>query len=136
MSALPRIHRTRPVRREPHGRRGVASVLWIRLVLGWFLLSLGAAIASPVVHPQAFELICSGTGTAKVVVQTDDGAREMGAAHLDCPLCLPAGAPPPLPAVALPPVLPLARAVQAVPAAVPGAAAALPPPARAPPNFL
>ena len=40
----------------------------IRLVLVWFVLSLGAAIASPLVNPQAAELICTGTGVMKLMV--------------------------------------------------------------------
>ena len=108
----------------------------IRFVLLWFVLSLGVAVASPIVHPQAFELVCSSAGVAKAVVQTDEGAQEIGASHLDCPLCMPVGAPPPPPVVVLPPVLPLAHAVQPIPAAILAAATALPPPARGPPSLL
>jgi hypothetical protein len=102
----------------------------------WFVLSLGVAAASPVVHPQAVELVCSSAGAVKVIVQTDDGAREMGASHLDCPLCAATGAPPSTPVVALPAVVPLAHAVQPIEAARIAAATASPPPARAPPFFL
>jgi len=105
-------------------------------VLMWFVLSLGVAVASPVVHPQAVELVCSASGAVKVVVQTDDGAQEMGASHLDCPLCVLTGAPPPTAAVALPAVQPLALAVQSIPAARIAAATAAPLPARGPPRFL
>jgi hypothetical protein len=104
-----------------------------RLVLLWFVLSLGAAVASPVVNPQAVELVCSSAGAVKVVVQTDDGAQELGTSHMDCPLCMLTGAPPPTPAVALPSPLPLAHAVQPIPAARIAAATAAPLPARGPP---
>ena len=107
-----------------------------RLVLAWFAMSLGVAIASPIVAPQAMELVCSAAGAVKVVVQTDDGAQDLGSMHMDCPLCMLAGAQPPLPMVAtiaLP--LPLGRAVQSIPAARIAAATAAPPPARAPPAF-
>eukprot|EP01035_Chromulina_nebulosa_P038277 gene38277-51697_t len=57
-----------------------------RWVLLWFVLSLGVAVASPLVHPQSMELVCSGAGPIKVVVHTEDGARELGASHMDCPL--------------------------------------------------
>ena len=50
--------------------------LW---VLAWFVASMGVAIAPPLVPPQAFEVICSGAGTIKLLVQTDDGTVEMGA---------------------------------------------------------
>ena len=108
----------------------------VSFVLMWFVLSLGVAVASPVVHPQAMELVCSASGAVKVIVQTDDGVQEMGASHLDCPLCVLAGAPPPAPAVALPTVQPLALAVQSIPAARIAAATAAPLPARGPPRFL
>jgi hypothetical protein len=104
-----------------------------RLVLLWFVLSLGAAVASPVVNPQAVELVCSSTGAVKMVVQTDDGAQELGVSPMDCPLCMLTGAPPPTPAVALPSPLPLAHAVQPIPAARIAAATAAPLPARGPP---
>ena len=66
--------------------------LW---VLAWFVASMGVAIASPLVHPQAFEVICSGTGAIKLLVQTDNGTVEMGAMGMDCPLCFTPSAPPP-----------------------------------------
>ena len=39
--------------------------LW---VLAWFVASMGMAIASPLVNPQSFEVICSGTGAIKLLV--------------------------------------------------------------------
>ncbi|APW45910.1 DUF2946 family protein [Rhodoferax antarcticus] len=65
---------------------------WVAL---WFVLSLGAAVASPLINPQAMSLICSSAGAMKVIVQTDDGAVELGSRGLDCPLCANLGAPPP-----------------------------------------
>lgn len=65
---------------------------WVAL---WFVLSLGAAVASPLINPQAMSLICSGAGVMKVIVQTDDGAVELGSHGLDCPLCANLAAPPP-----------------------------------------
>ncbi len=107
-----------------------------RLVLLWFVLSIGAAVASPLVNPQALELVCSSVGEVKVIVQTDDGGEELGAAHMDCPLCIPSGDAPPPAMVALPPaVLALGRAVQPIPAARIAAATGAPLPARGPPLF-
>lgn len=68
--------------------------LTARLVLVWFALSLGVAIASPIVKPKVMELICSGTGIMKLIVQTDDGATELASHTLDCPLCANLSAPP------------------------------------------
>ena len=107
-----------------------------RLVLAWFVLSLGVAIASPIVTPQATVLVCSTVGAVKVLVQNDDGSQDLGSMHIDCPLCMLAGALPPLPVastIAAP--LPLGRAVQSIPAARIALATAAPPPARAPPIF-
>lgn len=77
-----------------------------RLVLAWFALSLGAAIASPMVSPKATLLVCSGA-SMKVLVQDASGeVTEMGHNALDCPLCAVMNAPPPTPvAVIAPPPL-------------------------------
>ena len=49
-----------------------------RLVLAWFVLSLGVAVASPLVHPQDTLLVCTGAGAMKVLVTADDGStREL-----------------------------------------------------------
>lgn len=62
--------------------------LLARLVLVWFVLALGAAVASPLVKSQPMELVCSSVGSVKLV-QLDgadgDAARPQA---LDCPLCL------------------------------------------------
>ena len=103
-------------------------------VLAWFVLSLGVAVASPVVQPKTMQLVCTSAGAVKVVVQTSDGAQEMGVGHMDCPLCALTGAPPPAtPVVKLPSLQPLGLAVQPIPAARIAAATAVPPPARGPP---
>ena len=113
-------------------RRTFAALrLW---VLAWFVASMGVAIASPLVHPQSFEVICSGTGAIKLLVQTDDGTVEMGAMGMDCPLCSTASAPPPTPVAAVLPSHPLAHALQPVEAARIAAATAAPLPARGPPS--
>ncbi|MFT3815271.1 MAG: hypothetical protein QM740_18150 [Acidovorax sp.] len=105
-----------------------------RAVLLWFALSLGAAIASPVIHPQVMDLVCSSAGAVKVIVKTADGAQELGASHLDCPLCALTGAPPP---VALSTQLsqpqPLGHVLRPIPAARIAAATAAPLPPRGPP---
>jgi hypothetical protein len=105
-----------------------------RFVLVWFALSLGVAIASPLVKPQAMELICSGAGAMKLVIQTDDGGQEGTGLTLDCPLCAASSAPPP-PAALLTaePAQPLAYVLQSIPAARIAALTAAPLPARGPP---
>lgn len=107
--------------------------LW---VLAWFMVSLGVAIASPLVHPQPIEVACSSAGTIKLLVQTDEGMVEMGTMGMDCPLCVLAGAPPMAKPQLPPPTCPLARALRPVEAARIAAATAAPPPARGPPTLL
>ncbi len=122
----------------PHLHRFRLMVLGFlgRAVLAWFALSLGVAVASPMVNPQAMELVCSSTGVVKVIVKTDDGAQEMGSTHLDCPMCMPLIAPPPLASAgAVPPPSPLSHALRPIVAARIAAATAAPLPARGPPSL-
>lgn len=106
-----------------------------RLVLAWFMASLLVAGASPLVNPQSMELVCSASGAIKVIVQGDDGPTEMGAAAMDCPLCMLSGPSPATAQITLPTPLPLGRALQSIPAARIAAATASPLPARGPPTF-
>lgn len=115
-------------------RTSLALRTW---VLAWFMASLGLAIASPIVHPQSFQLVCSASGAIMLMLQSDDGALEaMGASGMDCPLCVPGGAPPSAPAAAVTPPHPLAHALQPMEAARIAALTAAPPPARGPPSLL
>lgn len=107
-------------------------------VLAWFALSMGTAIASPFVHPQSVQLVCSASGDVKVVIGGggDDGAQSAGGHTPDCPLCVHSGgaAPPPC-AHALPLVQPLAHALEPLAAAHIAARTAAPLPARGPPQY-
>ena len=111
--------------------------LLARLVLVWFVCALGVAVASPMVHPQAMEMVCSSGGAVRLLIKTDNGVQEMGAHSLDCPLCLVGGAPPqqaaPMPAA---PVQPLAYVLRSIPAARLAARTAAPLPARGPPTLF
>ncbi|MDB5753380.1 MAG: hypothetical protein JWP65_3801 [Ramlibacter sp.] len=96
-----------------------------RLVLAWFVLAMGMAIASPMAQPGALDLVCAGGGL-KLVQQGDDGQAPLSMG-LDCPLCGQTSAPPPAaPALA---VLPVRHAD----AATPTFRAPLPPVLRLPP---
>lgn len=108
-----------------------------RLVLVALLCSLGVAMAAPLVAPKAVQLVCSGSGVQVVPADGADGTPVAGRATLDCPLCLPLGAPPPsLVAERRPPLAPaLLPATDRGPAPltrdhVPGQPRA-PPPSRA-----
>lgn len=106
----------------------------VRWVLLWFALSIGVAVASPVVHPQTMELVCASAGSIKAIVHTDDGVQELGAGHMDCPLCVLSGAPPAVPpALSLPVLMPLAHAGRPMPFAHVATTTAAPMPARGPP---
>lgn len=108
--------------------------LLARFVLVWFVLSMGVAIASPLVQPKGMQLICSAAGA--ITVQFDQGgggASGSQANTLDCPLCAAAGAPPPQVALQVLPPMGLAYALQ-MPADPQGAyRSAAPFPPRGPP---
>ena len=110
--------------------------LLTRFVLVWFALSIGVAIASPLVKPQASLLICTGMGMMKIQVQGDDGSPDLTPKTLDCPFCAASCAPPPMATLAPEPVSPLAYVLQSIPSAHIAALTAAPPPARGPPQFL
>src|SRR4051812_32294330 len=72
-----------------------ASVL-ARIVLAWFALAIGAAVASPLVKPVGMDLVGTGGGALKIVVKAEGGdTGKTTSATLDCPLCLSISAPPP-----------------------------------------
>ena len=72
----------------------------IRAVLAWFVLSVGLAVAAPVLQPQTLSLVCSAAGSVKLVATGDlneqsGPAAPMATHHtLDCVLCLALAAPP------------------------------------------
>lgn len=107
-----------------------------RFVLACMVLSLGVAVASPMVKPQNVLLVCTGSGAMKALVTADDGTvSEVGSTSMDCPLCAATGAPPPVSAVKLEPLQPLGYALQSIPSAHIAARTAAPLPARGPPNL-
>ena len=106
-----------------------------RLVLVWFALSVGVAIASPMVHPQAMDLVCTSTGSMKLVVQGDDADVAATNLTLDCPLCASLSAPPPALNTSLTQPAPsaLAHALEPLAAAHLASVTAPPLPSRGPP---
>lgn len=65
----------------------------LRLVLACYLLVLGIAGASPVLHPQRMEMVCQGDGVMAMVAVDHDASQHT----LDCSLCLAASLPAPPP---------------------------------------
>lgn len=106
-----------------------------RLVLAGFVLSLGVAIASPLVQPQSLELICASGGAMKLIVKTADGgdADQTRGHTLDCPLCASVSAPPPVQALAFEFDSPLAHALRPLVSAHIAGRTAAPLPPRGPP---
>ncbi|MEY4756685.1 MAG: hypothetical protein RJA34_1583 [Pseudomonadota bacterium] len=110
--------------------------LILRLVLAWFVLSLGAAVASPLIKPQDVLLVCTGSGAMKVLVKTTDGGdAESVAASMDCPLCASQVGVLPVTFGLSDLVLPLRDAPSLSLVAPLLLHAAAPPPARGPPLF-
>jgi hypothetical protein len=106
-----------------------------RFVLVWFALSVGVAIASPVVNPHGMDLVCTSTGSMKLVVQGDDDVAA-SSLTMDCPLCASSSAPPPALNTALTQPSPLAHAMQPLAAAHIAALTAPPLPSRGPPALF
>jgi hypothetical protein len=111
---------------------------WLaRLALLWFSLTLGVAVASPMVHPQNELVICTGSGMLKVVL-ADDGTvttattTDSGDA-LFCPLCMVGGAPAPVSLQTVEPPHALSHVLRSIPAARIAALTGAPLPARGPP---
>ena len=110
-----------------------------RFVLVWFALFVGAAVASPLVKPEAVQLVCSAIDGVKLVPVDVAGADVDGTvAHttLDCPACLPLIAPPAADVLAKLPTGDLSDFLQALPAARLASLLGQPWQARAPPIFF
>ncbi len=107
-----------------------------RFVLVWFALSIGVAIASPVVNPQGMDLVCTSSGSMKLVVQGEDDGVASSSHTLDCPLCASISAPPSVRSNALTQPSPLAHALQPLVAAHIAAITAPPLPSRGPPALF
>ena len=68
----------------------------VRWMLLCFALSIGVAVAAPLLNPQSIELVCTATGSVKLVpVGEGAGTTSPASDHtLHCVMCLPFGAPP------------------------------------------
>ncbi|MEO8542621.1 MAG: DUF2946 family protein [Betaproteobacteria bacterium] len=106
-----------------------------RLVLAWFMLALGVAVATPLVKPQSWKLVCSASGSVKLLNIGDDGTVQVGGHQLECPLCWLTAAPPPDMRLALLPQSVLQPARMPVPRGLVAVRVAPPMPARGPPLF-
>ena len=107
---------------------------WLaRLVLVWFALFIGVAIASPMVKPVAGQIVCSAMGGMKMVMDGDSDQGTQPSASMDCPLCAPLITPPTPAAHAFEPPSALSHALQPVAAARIAGLTGAPLPPRGPP---
>ena len=107
-----------------------------RLVLVWFALSLGVAMASSLVAPKSTELVCTSGGMLKLVAVDGNDSAVPSHGTMDCALCLPVALPPAPCTVQLAQPSPLSHALQATAAAHIASATAPPLPSRGPPAQL
>ncbi len=84
-----------------------------RFMLVWFALFIGVAAASPLVKPQAAQMICSTMGGVQWVLTDDGGDTPVASADgMDCPLCTHVSAPLASAMVGFVPVSSLAHAMR------------------------
>lgn len=106
-----------------------------RLVLVWFVLFVGSAVASPLVNPEGMQLVCASAGNVKLLQLDADGEEAQASQHgLHCALCLPLAAPPVV-SVAVPVHAGLSFALLPSEQARLASLIGLPWQARAPPSF-
>ena len=111
-----------------------SSVQLARLLMVWFALSVGVAIASPIIKPQTTMLVCAGVGVMKLVSPGEE-SNKTDTPKLDCPLCATIGAPPPALNTALTQPSPLSHALLPSVAAHIASLTAPPLPSRGPPSL-
>jgi hypothetical protein len=110
-----------------------------RLVLVWFVLFMGVAVASPLVKPEAAHLVCSAIGGVKLVQVDASGADVDGTVTqtaLTCPACLPLMAPTAADMLAPLPTGHLSHVLRPLPASWLASLLGQPWQARAPPIFF
>ena len=107
-----------------------------RLVLVWFALFIGVAIASPILNPTETQMVCSSAGGMKMVASGEEGTEGAEAkltANMDCPLCAPVVVPLQSGSTTFDHASPLAHSLHPVAAAIIAAHTAPPLPSRGPP---
>ena len=110
---------------------------WLaKLALLWFALTLGVAVASPMVNPQPELVICTSAGMVKVIIHADGSLSTEPSSEAQCPLCVLGSAAPPAFAALQPAPMPAQTGVKpGMATLVIAASTAAPPPSRGPPAF-
>jgi hypothetical protein len=107
---------------------------WIaRIMLVWFVFSIGIASASPLVSPKAMELICTTGGVMKLVPSDQNNADTRIDSMPDCAMCMLAALPFATPSTAFVKPSALSHALHPIAAAHIASATAPPLPSRGPP---
>ena len=104
-----------------------------KLVLVWFALFLGSAIASTVIQSDHLQMVCATGGVMKMVDSSSDDGELKASASMDCPLCAPLIPPPAPEARVLEPVNPLGHVLRTLPSAHIAGLTGAPLPPRGPP---
>jgi len=112
--------------------------LLARIVLVWFVLFVGVSAASPLVNPQAGQMVCSAMGGMKMVSAdqaANDGAGDSVklSGSMDCPLCAQFSAPPSPVVLSFDTTSVLAHALRPIPSAHIAWLTGAPLPPRGPP---
>ena len=108
-----------------------------RLVLVWFALFIGVAIASPILNPTETQMVCTSAGGMKMVVPGADGNTSDNPTkptNMDCPLCVPVALPLASSKYESPTPSQLAHALHPIAAAHIASRSAPPLPSRGPPD--
>jgi len=105
------------------------------LVLAWFALFLGSAVAATVIKPGGMQFVCSAGGGMKMVDVDGDGGDAKASARMDCPLCATVVPPPTRLNSLFTKPSALAHALHPIAAAHIAALTAPPLPSRGPPSF-
>lgn len=109
---------------------------WLaRLALLWLVMTLGVAVASPMVNPQSELMVCSAAGMIKLTVNADGSVSATPSSEAHCPLCMVGGAPPAGADQTFAFAQPLGHMLQSHTTAHFAARAVGLPPSRAPPSF-
>jgi hypothetical protein len=106
-----------------------------RLVLVWFALFIGVAIASPILNPTETQMVCSSAGGMKMVAAGEEGTEGEAklTVNMDCPLCAHVVVPFQSGSTTFDHASPLAHSLHPVAAAIIAAQTAPPLPSRGPP---
>ena len=107
--------------------------LLARLVLVWFALFMGVAIASPILNPTETQMVCSSAGGMKMVASGEEATDSLQAANMDCPLCAPVVVPLEACSAGIDKPKPLAHLLHPVAAALVAFLTSPPLPSRGPP---